>query len=728
VSPPDVDDQATLRRVATLVAQAAPPEEVFGAVAADAGRLLEVDFSALSRYDAEGAVTIVGAWARTDPGRPLPVGTRFPAGGRTVQGLVFETGRPARIDDYGGVESGLTAELAREWGVRSVVGVPVSLEGRVWGVIAVVSTGEKPLPGDTEGWLAGFIELVSTAIANAQARVELRGFAEEQAALRRVAVLVARAAPPEEVFAAVATEVGRLLEVDFTVMGRYHLDGSITIVAAWAAAGGALPAAIGTRVSLGGRNVSTLVFETGRPARLDDFADGSGPIADLARDQGIRASVGAPISVEGRLWGVILAVINRQERLPAGTEAGLVGFTELVATAIADAQARIELRSFAEEQAALRRVAVLVARAAPPEEVFAAVAAEAGRLLEVDFTLLGRYDPDGSTVVVGGWARGDSGRLLAAGTRLQPGGRNLHTMVFQTGRPARIDDYGESPDPTADVAREWGVRSAAAAPISVEGRPWGVISVALTGEEPLPADTEVRLTGFTELVGTALANAEAQAALTASRERIVAATDDARRRIERDLHDGAQQQLVSLALQLRAVRTVVPPEAGDLAAQLDGLADGLTGLLDELRDVARGIHPAALAKGGLSAALKTLAQRSVIPVRLEIGVDRRLSEPIELAAYYVVAEALTNAVKHAHATVIDVEVAAGADALRVRVSDDGQGGADVNRGSGLMGLTDRVETLGGRISLRSPAGGGTVLEIALPLAGPSRAEGMAATR
>jgi signal transduction histidine kinase len=291
----------------------------------------------------------------------------------------------------------------------------------------------------------------------------------------------------------------------------------------------------------------------------------------------------------------------------------------------------------------------------------------------------------------------------------------MHTLVFRTGRPARIDDYGAASGPAAEVARDWGFRSAVGAPISVEDRLWGVISVASTREEPLPPDTEARLAGFTELVGTALANAESQAALTASRARIVAAADTARIRIERDLHDGAQQRLVSLVLQLRAVQAAAAPTAGELAAELDNVVDGLTGVLEELRDLARGIHPAALARGGLRPALATLARRSAVPVRLEVTVDGRLPEPTELATYYVVAEALTNAAKHADATVIDVLVAADDGVLRVRVRDDGRGDADATRGSGLVGLMDRVEALGGRISLQSPAGAGTTLEIALPL-------------
>src|SRR5882757_7335050 len=431
---------------------------------------------------------------------------------------------------------------------------------------------------------------------------------EEQAALRRVATLVARAPPPDEVFAAVAAEVGRLLSADLTLMSRYDSGGAITVLGAWSGTGAAVPFPVGTQTSPGGRNVTTVVFRTRRPARIDDYAGASGPSAVVARGWGFRSSVGAPISVEGRLWGVMTVASTREEALPADTEVRLAGFTELVATAIANAQARVELRGFAEEQAALRRVATLVARAAPPHEVFAAVTAEVGRLLQADFTVLSRYEPDGAVTVVGAWGRVNVGRPQPIGLRLELGGHNLYTVVFQTRRTARID-YAEAAGPAAEVARKWGFRSAVGVPINLEDRLWGVVSVGSASEEPLAADTEARLAGFTELVATALANAEAQAALTASRARIVAAADTTRRRFERDLHDRAQQRLVALALHLRtAVQAAVPPEADGLHAQLDGVAAELIGVHDELRELARGLHPTVLADGGLRPALKTLAR------------------------------------------------------------------------------------------------------------------------
>ncbi|MDT7616097.1 MAG: hypothetical protein QOF00_3544 [Pseudonocardiales bacterium] len=709
--------------MATLVARATAPAGVFAAVTEEVGRLLEVDFTILSRYESDGAQVSVGAWSATGAAVPFPIGTRVQLGGRNVVSLVVRTGRPARIDDYEDA-SGPVADAARGWRLSSAVGVPISVEGRLWGVISVASGQEQPLPRDTEARLAGFTELIATAIANAQARMELRGFAEEQAALRRVATLVARATPPEEVFAAVTAEVGRLLEVDFTHLSRYDPDGP-TMLGTWHSTGGnstgvARPVP-GIRWSLGGWNVTTLVFETGRPARIDDYDDASGAGAGVGREWGFRSAVGVPISVEGQLWGFMLVAYTHEERLPADTEMRLAKFAELVATAIANAHARVELRGFAEEQAALRRVATLVARAAPPGEVFAAVAAEVGQLLGADVTGISRYDPDGAAAAVGGWTSTGGAGAFPVGTRVLLGGRNVVSLVFETGRSARLGVSTDASGEAATFARQRGFGPVVGVPISVAGRLWGVVMVISTSEQPPAADTEARLAGFTELVATALANAEAQAQLTVSRARIVAAADTARRRIERDLHDGAQQRLVSLALYLRStVQATVPPEAHELHAQLDEVANGLTGVLDGLQEIARGLHPSVLADGGLRPAVKALARRSVVPVRLDVRVDGRLPEQIELAAYYVICEALTNAAKHAQASEAEIEVKTSDDVLRIRVRDDGCGGADLTRGTGLVGLKDRVEALGGRISLCSPPGAGTTVEIALPVGDASR--------
>jgi GAF domain-containing protein len=711
------EEQAALRRVAVLAARAAAPDEVFAAITEEAGRLLGVGHAVLSRYDPGGAASAVAAWSSA--GAAVPVGTRASIGGRNVHTLVFHTGRVVRLDDYTGA-SGAVADIGRGLGLRGVVGAPVSVEGQLWGVIVVASMNERPLPADTEARLAGFTELAATAIANAQARVALRSFAEEQAALRRVATLVARGGSPEEVFATVAAEAGRLLSADVTGISRYDPDGTAAAVGGWNRTGDATSFPIGTSVRLGGRNVVTLVSETGRPARIDAVADSSGEPAAFARERGFGSVVGAPITVEGRLWGLMMAISASTQPLPADTEARLAGFTELAATAIANAQARTELRGFAEEQAALGRVATLVARGAPSQEVFTAVTDEAGQLLQVDYAVLSRYDPDGLVTVVGCWASTDPGRPLPIGLRLKREGRNIHTLVFETGRSARIDDYDAASGAFADTARDWEFRASVGVPFWVEGRLWGVIGVG-SRSEPLPAGAEARLAGFTELAAIALANAEAQAALTASRARIVAAADQTRRRLERNLHDGAQQRLVSLVLQLRAAQATVPSGADELAERLEGAVAEAAGAQEELREISRGLHPAVLTESGLRPALRTLARRSTVPVSLDVQLAGRLAEPVEITAYYAVSEALANTAKHAHASAAEVDVAADQGMLRVRIRDDGRGGADFSRGSGLTGLKDRVEAFGGQISLRSPPGAGTALEIILPLGDPAGA-------
>jgi GAF domain-containing protein len=711
---PMVEEQDALRRVAMLVAAGAQPDEVFAAVVAEAGRLLGGDYTVLARRDADDAITFVSTWTPTGATAPTPVGSRFPLGGHNVSTMVCRTGRPARIDQ--GRLAGAMADVAvTGWGVRSSVGVPISVEARVWGVLIVACTREEPLPSETETRLAGFTELVATALANAQARVELRGYAEEQSVLRRVATLVARGAPPEDVFAAVAAEEGRLLGTDVTVITRYNRDGTGTVVGSWSNTGVPSPFRAGTLVPVSGRNVVSEVYETGQAVRMDDYTEAHGGVADDVRGWGVRSAIGAPITIEGRLWGAISMGFTRPEPLLPRAEIRLAAFTELIATAVANAQTRVELRGYAEEQSALRRVATLVARAAPSETVFAAVAEEAGKLLQVDFTVIVRYDADGAATAVGQWAGDGDGGLFPTGNRLSLGGRNVTTTVFETGRPAGIEGYGNDSGAIGKAFGARGVRSATGVPITVDRRLWGAMVVGSRASK-VPPGTEDRLEGLNELVATALANAEAQAELSASRARLLAASDTSRRRFERDLRQGAQHRLAELALYLRGpVCAAVPPAADELVAQVEGLADEVTDVLDELREIAGGLHPTALAPGGLEPALTTLARRSAIPVRLGLDLDGRLPEQVELTAYYTVAEALTNAAKHAQASTVDVDVEISDGRLHVRVSDDGRGGADPAAGSGLIGLTDRVESLGGVLALCSQVDVGTTVEITVPL-------------
>jgi signal transduction histidine kinase len=535
--------------------------------------------------------------------------------------------------------------------------------------------------------------------------------AEEHASLRRVATLVASGVPAEELFAAVNEEVGQLLSVDIAGMARYEDDFTVTMLAAWSSAGDALPR-VGSLWSLAGKNVPALVAQTGRPARIDSHADAPGPLGALTRALGIHSLVGTPIVVEGRLWG-IMVVCSTLERLPADTEARLASFTELVATAIANAASRAALARLAEEQAALRRVATLVALAVPPERMFEAVTKEVAQLLDVERASMGRYESDGTTTFLTSWTR--TGPDVPTPSRWVLGGKNVPTLVAQTGRPARLDSYADASGPIGLAARDRGLRASVGAPITVGGRLWGVMSAIPTSEQPLPPDTEARLTEFTELLATAIANAESRAELAASRARIITAADETRRRIERDLHDGAQQRLVSLGLELRAAQAAVPPELGELEDEVSRVAEGLAEVQEELREIARGIHPAVLAEGGLGPALKTLARRSRVPVELDVRPHARLPDPVEVAAYYVVSETLTNADKHARASVVHVEAEATGGVLRLDVRDDGIGGADSAQGSGLAGLNDRVEALGGALTLQSAVGAGTSVHVELPL-------------
>jgi signal transduction histidine kinase len=317
-------------------------------------------------------------------------------------------------------------------------------------------------------------------------------------------------------------------------------------------------------------------------------------------------------------------------------------------------------------------------------------------------------------VVVG--SVGDGLPKVPVGTRVELRDYLAPAVVWRTGRSAQVDEEGWSgvSDPVADGLRQLGIRSIVASPISVEGRLWGVVT-ALTRRGPFPADTADRTADFTELIATAIGNAESRAELAASRVRIVAASDETRRRIERDLHDGTQQRLVSLGLGLRLAQSMLPAELPEVETEIGRVADELNGVVEDLREIARGIHPAILSEGGLEPALRTLARRAAIPVELDVAAIARLPEPIEVAAYYVVSEALTNATRHARASVVRVAVEERDDSLHLSIHDDGVGGADPARGSGLIGLRDRAEALGGSIEVSGPAGEGTLVVVTLPV-------------
>ena len=509
------EEPAALRRVATLVARGAPQEELFAAVAEEVGRLLSVASVAMGRYESDGTMITVATSGRV--GDRFPVGSRWTLGGKNLVTTVSETGRPARIDSYADA-SGPVGVAVRDEGIGSGVGAPIIVEDRLWGVMTL-STKREPLPPDTEERLANFTELVATAIANSESRAALGVLADEQAALRRMATLVARGLPPTEIFAALAEEIGRLFSIAGTRILRYETDGTATVIGEWSESVEAPPELeVGARLALEGESLSTRVFRTGRPARIDSYANAAGPLSEPLQRAGVRSSAGAPIIVEGRLWGVMTAGSTKPEPLPSGMELRLAEFTELVATAIGNAESRAGLARLAEEQAALRRVATLVASGAPPEEVFAAVTEEVGRLLSVEYAHLGRYESDGTTMtIVAGWGRTGDPIARRGGRRWRLGGKNVSTLVFETGRAARTDGFADASGPLGVAARDDGVGSGVGTPVIVEGRLWGVMSTHLPLGQPLPADTEARLASFTELVATAIANAESRAQLKASR-------------------------------------------------------------------------------------------------------------------------------------------------------------------------------------------------------------------
>jgi signal transduction histidine kinase len=698
-------EQAALRRVATLVAEGAPPADVFAAVTAEVAHLVGADGSALTRYESDGTVTALGGW--TTEGGYVYVDRRYALEG-TVSGVIFETGRPGRVDNYEEAP-GSAPEAAREMGWRSSVGAPITVEGGLWGVLAVVSKSEQPLPRDTEGRLAKFTDLVATAVANTESRDELSRLADEQAALRRVATLVAKGSEPNAVFAAIADEVAATFGVPIAVMGRYDGDGMATVLAT-----------VGAGFSpVGGRfpvetPITEAVFRTGKSVRIDNWADITDPAAARARENGLRWAVGVPIVVDGALWGVIAVAAPETVSSASQVEPRLAKFTELLATAVANSEAHERLTQLAEEHAALRRVATLVAQGATPYRVFDAVRHEVARMFNVPLTVLMRYDADGMATVL---ATSD-GYLGPTGRRWPvQGDSSALARVRQSGRAERVDYSAPAHGSIADAARATGVRSAVGVPVEVDGALWGVMAAGSRDPEPLPPEIEQRLAKFTELLATAIANAESRAELETSRARIVATADATRRRIERDLHDGAQQQLLSLALEVRAAQAAVPAELDEHRAELSHVAEGLTDVLDGLREIALGIHPAILAEGGLGPALKTLANRSPIPVDIDLRIEGRLPESVEVAAYYVASEALTNAAKHARASIVQVTVDIRDRVLRVVVRDDGVGGADAARGSGLLGLKDRAEAIGGRIVVESSPLDGTSLRAELPLEG-----------
>ena len=377
--------------------------------------------------------------------------------------------------------------------------------------------------------------------------------------------------------------------------------------------------------------------------------------------------------------------------------------------------AAAEVRRLAEEQSALRRTATLVASGAPLEVVCQRVTEETAELLGVTTAALVRFDSETRGTVVGR-STDDPRDEFSVGEPIPLDGDSSIVRTLRTGEVARTDDFSTRRGSIADTLRHLGYLSTAAAPITFSGRPWGAIVIATTSAERLPPHTEQRLSDFAELVGLALASTHAHAELAASRARIVQAADEARRRLERDLHDGAQQRLVSLALVLRMAKAKLDTDPAVARQLLDGAGGELEQALEELRELARGIHPAVLSDRGLPAALAVLAERAPFPVTVDetFEDDGRPPGAVEAAAYYVASEALANASKHAGPCTAAITLARDAEALTIEIRDDGSGGATRDGGSGLRGLADRVEALRGSLEIDSPPGEGTRVRARLP--------------
>jgi signal transduction histidine kinase len=711
-------EQAALRRVATLVGRQPSPAEVFAAVTEEAGKLLDLDSAHLVMYEQDETATVVGAWSLL--GTVESAGTRAPLEGDNIVGRVFRTQQPVRIDDYDNA-GGPVAEKARSMGIRAAAGSPVLVGGRLWGAMIVGSSRSEPLPAGTEMRIGAFTELAATAIANTEARRELGRVAAEQAALGRVATLVAVAVPPYDVFTAVAAEVGALFGVPLVGLFRYDGEGVATVIAGT----GKVLSYLGRRwpCPAGDPGLVASLQRTGQPLRIEDYRQIRSAISGLAREIGIGRAAGVPVLVSGRVWGaVVVAAGHEHPPLPADTLDRLAVFTELMATAIANSDARTEIERLAQEQAALRRMATLVAQGADTGEVFTAVAREVSEVMHLPVAAVQRYEDDETTTVIAAWS--DRPHPFQPGTRWPYHASGLASRLRQTGRAGRVVDYSHRRGAFAAKAREIGLHSVAAAPITVDGAVWGLVTIAST-DGPLPDQVEGRLAEFTELLGTAIANTQSRTELSASRARIVAAADETRRRLERDLHDGIQQRLVSLALKARTIETMTPRPADQIQGELSLLADGLGTALDELREISRGIHPAILSEAGLGPALKALARRSAVPVEVDFCLSSRPAEHLQVAGYYVASEALTNTAKHAQASVITMRVDGRDGALTLSIRDDGIGGADPSRGSGIIGLKDRVEALGGTISVLSPPGHGTTLHVHLPAVPGAAAPGAA---
>lgn len=729
-------EHAAPRRVATLAGRAVSNRRLFAAVCQKLARLVGADAAAVLRFDPDETITLLAG--RNAAGDPVSVGEQQPVNAALRR--LRDSGRHIRCGPADVPLTGPFIAEIRRLGIRAVVAVPIQVDRWVWGVIVAASRSPEPFPAATEAQMVDFAELAATAISIAQSHAELAGsrarvIAAADETRRKIhgdlhdgclprlraceipAGWGAVAASTDQVRSEVKQLAGVLLG-DVERIAECSVARMQELLPSYAK----VPAEKLIPVTLTNtRNLLEVVRDPGaNPTRGEDQFRVSGET---------RVSQGIAADEMLQAWRIGLEVV-REEAHPVASQLGiaddaLLDFVEATlqwgdvgmrksASAYRETEIR-ELQRLAAEKDAVRRVATLVARGTLPRELFAAVVDEVGELLPVELASMCRYESDGFLTVVASWGKGVE--PFAVGSRQRLGGTNLGTIVFETGRPARLDRYADTASgPLGAGVKEAGIRSSVATPIAVEGRVWGVIVAGSVLEQPLPADTESRLMQFTELVGTAIANAESRAALAASRARIVAAADQSRRRLERDLHDGAQQRLVHAVIVLKLAQTAVSngdANAGELVAEALRHAEDAT---LELRELAHGILPVALRRGGLQAGVETLVSRVSLPVSVDVAVER-LPAAVEATAYFVVSEALTNVVKHARAAGAEVRARVEQGQLQVEVRDDGVGGARGDHITGLGGLEDRVSALGGRLVLQSPRGGGTHVCALLPVSG-----------
>ena len=535
-------------------------------------------------------------------------------------------------------------------------------------------------------------------------RDELGWLVEEQSALRRIATLVAEGAEETDIAGAVTYEIARLFGSQRANAMRWDGE-TITVLGDWGEEG--LVRHAGRVFTYGGDTITARIVESCAPARVDSPDEINTEFGkDRWAELGLHASIGAPIIVAGRLWGVVTASRTApDDPFPEEAEHRLADFASLVAQAVVNLESRRELAALVQEQAALRRVATLVAGGKPQAEVLEAVMREAGATFGAHAVALVRWEGvQDEVVVVTSWDDGTDDSV-EPGALYHPAPGSPTLGVLETGFPKRTDE------PSAEL----GSRAAIAAPVIVNAELRGALTALRPAGRSFGAGAEVRLRSFADLTAQSIANAEAQEEMRASRARIVQAADAAREKLERNLHDGAQQRLVSLSLTLRLALAKFDSDPAAARELVANGADELTHAIDELRELARGIHPAVLTGRGLGPALEALAARAALSVEVSTNLEERLPAPVEAAAYYLVAESLTNATKYANASEVEVRVRRVNGLAHIEVVDDGIGGADPSRGSGLRGLADRVEALDGRLGVESPPASGTRVWAEIPV-------------